>query len=77
MEITKIEKKEDIYFLTKKPNLFEKIFFGQKETVEKYKDTGEVFKYFPSLKAFRRSDGKIASWKSKECEALNNFYNSF
>jgi hypothetical protein len=77
MKITKIEKKDDIYFLTKKPNLFERIFFGEKETIEKYKDTREVFYYFDQLKAFRRSDGQIAGWNTKECKALNNYYHSF
>jgi len=76
MKLEKIEKKDGIYYVTKTPNFFEKLF-GIKEKIDRYKTDGEVFKYFPHIKVFYSSDGEPISWDNKMCKILNNFDRSF
>lgn len=76
MKITRIEVINGIHHVTRTPNLFE-CLFGKKEVVERYKQTGEVYVHFPSVKVFRRSDGEIPLPYDKVIKALNNFINAF
>jgi hypothetical protein len=76
MKITKIEKKDNIYSVTKTPNLIQKIF-GVKERIERYKYKGEVFHHFDHLKVFYKSNGEIVGLSDEMCKVLNNYENSF
>jgi hypothetical protein len=76
MKISKIEKKDGIYFVTKTPNLIQRLF-GVKEKIERYKHNNEVFKYFNHIKVFYKSNGEMVSWDDKMCKVLNNYENSF
>lgn len=76
MKISKIEKKDGVYFVTKTPNLIQKLF-GFKEVIERYKHNGEVFHYFDNIKVFYKSTGEIVSWSDKMCKVLNNYERSF
>jgi hypothetical protein len=76
MKISKIEKKDGIYFVTKTPNLIQRLF-GVKEKIERYKHNNEVFHYFQHLKVFYKSNGEMVSWNDKMCKVLNNYENSF
>jgi hypothetical protein len=76
MRIGKIEKKDDLYYVTKMPNFFQRLF-GMKEKVERYKYDGEVFYYFNHLKVFYKSTGEMVRYSDKMCEALNNYEHSF
>jgi hypothetical protein len=76
MKISKIEKKEGIYYITKTPNFIQRLF-GVKEVTERYKTKGEVFHYFDHKKVFYKSNGEIVSWDDKMCNVLNNYERSF
>lgn len=76
MKITKIEKKEGIFYVTQTPNFFQRLF-GVKEKTEKYKWKGEVFKHFDHIKVFYKSNGEILSFTNKICKALNNYEQTF
>lgn len=76
MKISKIEKKDGLYYVTKTPNFIQKLF-GMKENVERYKCNGEVFHYFNHVKVFYKSTGEIVSWSDKMCNVLNNYDRSF
>jgi len=76
MKISKIEKKDGLYYVTKTPNFIQKLF-GMKENVERYKCNGEVFHYFNQVKVFYKSTGEIVSWSDKMCNVLNNYDRSF
>jgi len=76
MKISKIEKKNEIYFVTKSPNFIQRLF-GIKDKIERYKHNDEVFHYFDHVKVFYKSNGEIVSWDSKMCKVLNNYLRSF
>jgi hypothetical protein len=76
MKIVKIESKDGIFYVTKKPNLLEKIF-GKKEKVERYKTNNDVFLYFNDVTVFYKEDGSIVSINDKMCDVLNNHLHSF
>ena len=76
MKISKIEKKDGVYFVTKTPNSIQR-FFGMKEIVEKYKHNGEVFLLFDHIKVFYKSTGEMLSWYNDVCKALNDYEHSF
>lgn len=76
MKITKIEKIEDTYFVTKSPNLLERIL-GNKNIIEKYKYSGRLFKSRRKTKIFIKSTGEVIGYKNKMCKILNNYVNSF
>lgn len=76
MKISNIEKKEGIYYVTKTPNLIQRLF-GMKEVTERYKCNGEVFHYFNHIKVFYKSDGEIVTCFDKMCKVLNNYERSF
>ena len=71
-----IEVKDNIYYVTKNPNFFQKLF-GCKEKVERYKTNGDVFHYFDHIKVFYRSDGELLLAWDKMSKILNNYTNSF
>jgi hypothetical protein len=76
MNITKIEKKDGLYFVTKTPNFIER-YLGIVETTDRFKDSGDVFHHFPHIKVFYQSNGKVLSWDSEMCNILNEYVNSF
>lgn len=76
MRVSKIEKTDDVYFVTKSPNFIQKLF-RMKETVERYKCNGETFHYFPSHKVFYKSTGEIVGPLDKMCDILNNYARRF
>lgn len=76
MKISKIEKKEGIYFVTKTPNFIQKLFCI-KQKIERYKTNGEVFLNFDHIKVFYKSNGEILRWNNKICKILNNFDRKF
>jgi hypothetical protein len=76
MKISKIEKKGEIYFVTKKPNFIQRLF-GTKEKIERYKCNGEVFYYFNHIKVFYKSTGEAVHWNDKMSKVLNDFDHSF
>jgi hypothetical protein len=76
MKIINIELKNGIYYVTKNPNFIQKIF-GVKTKNERYKTKGEVFHYFPQLKVFYSSNGKMVSPIDEMCDILNNFERRF
>jgi len=76
MKISKIEKKDGLYYVTKTPNFIQKLF-GIKEVIERYKWNGEVFHYFNHLKVFYKSTGEIIGVDDKMCKVLNNYFRSF
>jgi hypothetical protein len=76
MKISKIEKKDGIYFVTETPNFIQRLF-GVKEKIERYRHNGEVFHYFNHIKVFYHSSGEIVKWDSETCKALNNYERSF
>ena len=76
MRISKIEKKDEIYFVTKTPNFIQRLF-GIKEKVERYKYYGEVYHYFDHLKVFYKSNGEMLYWSDKVCKALNDYEHRF
>lgn len=76
MKISNIEKKDEIYYVAKSPNIIQRLF-GVKEKVERYKTYGEVFKYFNQFKAFYDSNGKQVRLTDDMCEVLNNFDRRF
>ena len=76
MKISKIEKREGLYFVTKTPNFIQRLF-GVKEVTERYKFKGEVFQHFDHVKVFYKSDGEIVSFSDKMCKVLNNYERSF
>lgn len=76
MKITKIEKKEGIYFVTKVPDFIERLF-GIKKRTERYKTNDEVFLHFNRLKIFYKSTGELLDWNDEMCKILNNYEHSF
>jgi hypothetical protein len=76
MKISKIEKKDGVYLVTKTPNLIQRLF-GIKDKIERYKHKGEVFHYFDHVKVFYNSTGEIVSWSDKMCKVLNDYERSF
>ena len=76
MKISKIEKIGEIHLVTLVPNFIEQIF-GVKEKIERYKHKGEVYKHFPHIKVFYKSNGEMLRFFDKMCKALNNYENSF
>jgi hypothetical protein len=76
MRVTKVEHKDGIYFVTKTPNLIERLF-GVKEEIERYRTDGEAFHYFNHLKAFYKSTGEMLSPTDKMTDILNNYLRSF
>jgi len=76
MKVSKIEKKDGIYYVTKTPNLIERLF-GVKEKIHRYKHNNEVFLHFPHLKVYYKPNGEMVCWHDKVCKLLNNYENSF
>jgi hypothetical protein len=76
MKITDIEKKGDIYFMTKSPEWFE-ILLGVKEKVERYRHCDETFRYFDHLTVFYKSTGEMMHHDAPETIALNNYMKAF
>ena len=76
MKIVKIESKDGIFYVTKRPNFLEKIF-GKKEKVERYRTNNDVFHYFNHVTVFYKEDGSIVSISNKMCDVLNNYLRSF
>lgn len=71
MKITKIEKKDDIIYVTKTPNIIQKIF-GYKNKVEKYKYTGMIYNN-TNDKVFINEKGTIVDFYDNMCGHLNDF----
>ena len=71
MKITKIEKKDNIIYVTKTPNIIEKIF-GYKNKIEKYKYTGLIYNN-TDVKVFINEKGSIVDFYDNMCDHLNDF----
>lgn len=76
MKITKIEQKDNIFIVTKIPNLLERIF-GFKTKVEKYKDTGDTYLYAKDTKIYVNQKGEILGILHKMTKVLENWRRSF
>ena len=76
MKVSKIEKKDNLYYVTKSPNFIQKLF-GIKEVIELYRCKGDVFYYFDHIKVFYKSTGEIVNWDDNMCTILNNFDRQF
>lgn len=76
MKVSKIEKKDNLYYVTKTPNFIKKLF-GMKEVIERYRCDGDVFYYFEHIKVFYKSTGEIVNWQDKMSDILNNFDRQF
>lgn len=71
MKISKIEKKDGIYYVTLIPNFFERIF-NFKEKVEKYKETGMTYT-FGGGTVYIKDDGTKTSNGDKVGEAIDKW----
>ena len=58
MKTSNIERKANIFTVTKSPNLLQKLF-GVKEKIEKYKLTGEVYHYAEHIKVIYKETGEL------------------
>lgn len=76
MKVSKIQKKDNLYYVTKSPNFIQKLF-GMKEVIELYRCNGDVFYHFDHIKVFYKSTGEIVSWLDEMCTILNNFDRQF
>jgi len=72
----KIEKINEVYFVTQTPDYFERLF-GVKEKVDRYRWEGSVFARFPHIKVFYHESGRQLSWDSKLTIELNKQENKF
>lgn len=77
MRISKIEKIDDVYFVTTTPaDFFERIFVS-KEKIDRYKWEGKYFEHMPHIKAFRHESGMLMLWHDPVTLALNRFGDPF
>jgi len=76
MKITKIEQQENIFIVTKTPNLIQCIF-GLKTKIEKYKDTGNTYRYFGNIRVYVNQRGQALGFSHKITSAIENWRRSF
>ena len=76
MKITKIEQQENIFTVTKSPNMLQRIF-GLKTKVEKYKDTGNTYRYFDNIRAYVNQKGQVLGFSHKITTAIEDWRRSF
>ena len=79
MKIVRISRKENIYFVIRRPNLLERLF-GKEQTTTKYKDIGRTFINSGAtcyVDQTGRSLGNNFGWGSDTREAIDRWRKSF
>jgi hypothetical protein len=76
MKITKIEKTDDIFTVTKSPNLIQKLF-GLKDKSYRYKANGNVYFYFQDVNVYVDQNGKVLGPFNKMTTILDNWRRKF
>jgi len=76
MKIEKIIQEEDIFIVTYKPNVLEKLF-GVKEKFEKYKATNMSYVNGKDAKVYINQKGEILHFHHKMNKILDNFRRKF
>jgi len=76
MKITEIIENGNIFIITKTPNFIERLF-GIKVKKKEYKDTGDVYHYFPNIHVYVNKSGKILGPAHKITKKLENYRRSF
>jgi hypothetical protein len=76
MKITNITQQDNIYEVTKEPNIIEKIF-GFKTRIDKYKYIGRTYQSIPSIRVYVNQNGKILGPVHRMTDALENWRRRF
>ena len=76
MKITKIEQQDNIFIVTKGPNLLQRIFC-LKTKIEKYKDTGKTYHYFDNIRVYVNQEGQVLGFYHKITKAIEEWRRSF
>ncbi len=69
MKIKQIVQNGDIFEVTKEPTFFERMVGFSKRT-ERYKDTGDTYRYFESTRAYINEKGELLGATHKMTKAL-------
>ena len=76
MKIIDIERTNDIFTVTTRPNLIFR-FFGETDKIKHYKDIKEKYKHHNNANVYVNQKGEIMGWSNEITIALDNWRRKF